>query len=186
MEEAGGLIRPSFFFLVTQLFFPAESRQGSRQGPLIAARLDVVFIDLHGLVAKMTCVQPVCPRGGKNVLKASLSVFFSFVAWHFWENFLCYLIFLEKTFSLIFRHWLIFIFVSVKMSAKAIYEATGKNIVYRWGNFWNKILEIFSLFFRHIECSSVVRSPFVQFNSDSSWAEVETQHPWLQQQVNFI
>lgn len=52
------------------------------------------------------------------------------------------------------------------MSAKAIYEATGKGLL-------NK----------HLNCDSVSRAKYATVENDTDWDDLKRDHPWLLSEV---
>lgn len=52
------------------------------------------------------------------------------------------------------------------MSAKAIYEYSGKELIYK-----------------HLQCNKLIQNPFVTVNLDSNWDNLTAKNPWLTQQV---
>ena len=55
------------------------------------------------------------------------------------------------------------------MSAKAIYEANAKDIVYR-----------------HVKCPSLARQDYVVITKDTDWNTLQTKHSWLSQVCLFF
>lgn len=55
------------------------------------------------------------------------------------------------------------------MSAKAIREATGKDLLNR-----------------HLSCTSAVRCRFACVTENTDWRELANEHPWLKTQVCYL